>query len=142
MIYTVKGGIAMDEQKECLRQQALRQIRLEQLTQRNVQINRELETLLSSNKNKRNYVLLAGLAGIFLYSLFLILVVSLFYSGDLSQVFTFFSGWTVLFSLGAIALAFPLYKIRKFNKSIQGQIDSYREELRRNNAEITALRNG
>ncbi len=131
----------MESEKERLRQQALRQLRLEQLTERNVELNRELETLLSSNKNKRNYVLLAGLAGIFLYSLFLILVVSLLHSGDLSQMFTFFSGWTVLFALGAIALAFPLYKIRKFNKSIHAQVDTYRKEIAENNQEITALRN-
>ncbi len=131
----------MDEQKEHLRQQALRQLRLEQLTQRNIELNRELETLLSGNKNKRNYVLLAGLAGIFLYSLCLILVVSLLHSGDLSQIFTFFAGWTVLFALGAIALAFPLYKIRKFNRSIRAQENACRKELAENNREIATLRN-
>ena len=131
----------MDEQKEHLRQQALRQLRLEQLTQRNIELNRELETLLSSNKNKRNYVLLAGLAGIFLYSLFLILVVSIFHSGDLSQMFTFFLGWTIVFILAFIGLCVPLHKIRKFNKSIQAQVDAYRKEIAENNREIAALRN-
>ena len=141
MICLVKGGTAMDTQKEHLRQQALRQLRLEQLTERNVELNRDLETLLSSNKNKRNYVLLAGLAGIFLYSLFLILVVSLFHSGDLSQMFTFFSGWTIAFILAFIGLCIPLYKIRKFNKSIQAQVNAYRQEIAKNDQEIAALRN-
>lgn len=131
----------MENQKEHLRQQALRQLRLEQLTERNVELNRDLETLLSSNKNKRNYVLLAGLAGILLYSLFLILVVSLFHSGDLSQMFTFFLGWTIAFILAFAGLCIPLYKIRKFNKSIQAQVDAYRQEIAQNNQEIATLRN-
>jgi len=131
----------MENQKDCLRQQALRQLRLEQLTERNVELNRDLETLLSSNKNKRNYVLLAGLAGILLYSLFLILVVSLFHSGDLSQMFTFFLGWTILFAVAFIWLSFPIHKLRKLDKQIEAQAAVYREELRQNNAEITALRN-
>lgn len=141
MICLVKRGLAMENQKEHLRQQALRQLRLEQLTERNVELNRDLETLLSSNKNKRNYVLLAGLAGILLYSLFLILVVSLFHSGDLSQMFTFFLGWTIAFILAFAGLCIPLYKIRKFNKSIQAQVDAYRQEIAQNNQEIATLRN-
>jgi len=141
MICHMKGGLAMENQKDCLRPQALRQLRLEQLTERNVELNRDLETLLSSNKNKRNYVLLAGLAGILLYSLFLILVVSLFHSGDLSQMFTFFLGWTILFAVAFIWLSFPIHKLRKLDKQIEAQAAVYREELRQNNAEITALRN-
>lgn len=141
MICLVKGGMAVDTQKEHLRQQALRQLRLEKLTERNVELNRELETLLSSNKNKRNYVLFAGLAGIFLYSLCLILVVSLFHSGDLRQMFTFFLGWTIAFVLAFIGLCIPLYKIRKFNKSIQAQVAAYRKEIAENSREIAALRN-
>ncbi len=131
----------MEKDKEQLRQQALRQMRLEQLTSRNAEINRDLETLLSSNKNKRNYVLLAGLAGIFLYSLFIILVVSLFESSSLYRMFTFFLGWTIAFILALIGLCIPLHKIRKFNKSIQAQVDAYREEIAKNMQEITALRN-
>ena len=129
-------------QKQALRQQALRQKQLEELTERNLEINRELTTLLSSNGKKRNYILLAGLAGVFIYFLLIILVISILQTGSLSLVYTYFLGWTICFSLASIGLCIPLFKIRKFNKSIDGQVKAYRAELEKNAQEIRSLQNG
>lgn len=132
---------AKEAQKEKMRQQALRQNRLEELACRNIEITQELKTLHSSNPNRRKYTLMVGLAAVFLYFLVIILVVSLFVSGDLSQMFGFFLGWTILFAVAFIWLSFPIHKLRKLDKQIEAQAAVYREELRQNNAEITALRN-
>lgn len=129
-------------QKQALRQQALRQKQLEELTERNLEINRELTTLLSSNGKKRNYILLAGLAGVFIYFLLIILVISVLQTGSLSLVYTYFLGWTICFSLATIGLCIPLLKIRKFNKSIETQVNAYRAELEKNAQEIRSLQNG
>ena len=128
--------------KEQARQQALRQTRLEQLNNRNLELTQDLETLRSNNPNRRKYTLMVGLATIFLYFLVIILVVSLFVSGDLSQMFGFFLGWTILFAAAFILLFFPIRKLRKLDKELEAQAKIYREELRQNNMEITSLRNG
>ena len=127
--------------KEQARQQALRQIRLEQLNNRNLELTQDLETLRSNNPNRRKYTLMVGLATIFLYFLAIILVVSLFVSGDLSQMFGFFLGWTILFTAALVWLFFPIRKLRKLDKELEAQAKIYTKELRNNIAEITALRN-
>ena len=132
----------MEKDKELLRQQALRQIRLEQLTARNFEIMQELESLRSNNPDRRKYTLMVGLATVFLYFLVTILLVSLFVSGDLSQMFTFFLGWTILFAVSLTWLSFPIHKLRKLDKDIEAKARVYREELSRNSAEISALQNG
>ena len=141
-----KEGAFMAEaeqaKKEQMRQQALRQIRLEELVCRNMELTQELETLRSNNPNRRKYTLMVGLSSIFLYSLVLILAVSLLVSGDLSQMFGFFLGWTILFTAAFISLFFPIRKLRKLDKEMEAQAEIYREELRQNNQEIAALRNG
>ena len=133
----------MDEekqvQKEKLRQQALRQLRLEALICRNMELSQELETLRSNNPNRRKYTLMAGLATIFLYSLVLILAVSLLVSGDLSQMFGFFLGWTILFATALILLCFPIRKLRKLDKELEVKAGILQEERLRNNQEIAVL---
>lgn len=128
-------------QKENMRKHALRQIRLEELMCRNMELTQELETLRSNNPNRRKYTLMVGLATIFLYSLMLILAVSLLISGDLSQMFGFFLGWTILFAAAFVWLCFPIRKLRKLDKELESQANIYREELQKNNQEIAALRN-
>ena len=128
-------------QKENMRRQALRQIRLEELMCRNMELTQELETLRSNNPNRRKYTLMAGLATIFLYSLVLILAVSLLVSGDLSQMFGFFLGWTILFAAAFILLCFPIHRLRKLDKELEAKAAVFREELRQNNRQIAALRN-
>ena len=130
----------MENAKELARQQALRQIRLEELVARNTEINMELETLRSNNPNRRKCTFMVGLASIALYSLVLILAVSLFV-GDISQMFTFFLGWTILFAAAFIWLCFPIRKLRKLDKEIEAKVTGYREELVKNNREILTLRN-
>lgn len=136
----------MDEekqvQKEKIRQQALRQLRLEALICRNMELSQELETLRSNNPNRRKYTLMAGLATIFLYSLALILAVSLLVSGNLSQMFGFFLGWTILFTAAFIWLCFPIRRLRKLDRELEAKAQVFREELRKNNQEIAVLRNG
>lgn len=132
---------AEQAKKEQMRQQALRQIRLEELVCRNMELTQELETLRSNNPNRRKYILMVGLASIFLYSLVLILAVSLLVSGDLSQMFGFFLGWTILFTAALVWLFFPIRKLRKLDKELEAQTKIYTNELRNNIAEITALRN-
>ena len=133
---------AKDLQREKMRQQALRQIRLEELVCRNMEITQELETLRSGNPNRRKYTLMVGLATVFLYFLVVILVVSLFVSGDLSQMFGFFLGWTILFAAAFIWLSFPIRRLRKLDKDMDAKASVYLEELSKNNAEISALQNG
>ncbi len=128
-------------QKQAMRQQALRQKQLEELTERNLEINSELTTLLSSNDKKRTYVLLAGLAGVFIYFLLIILVISILQTGSLSLVYTYFLGWTICFTLATIGLCIPLFKIRKFNKAIKAQVKAYRAEIERNTRIIHKLQN-
>ncbi len=128
--------------RRIMEERAIRQRKLEELTARNYEITMEIDTLRSGNEKKRVYTLLAGLSTVFLYFLFIILVVSLLQSGDLNLMFTYFLGWTIAFSLALVGLCIPLYKIRKFNKSIKTQVDAYQEELAQNEREIAALRNG
>jgi hypothetical protein len=130
-----------ETQKQAMRQQALRQKQLEELTERNLEINSELTTLLSSNEKKRTYVLLAGLAGVFIYFLLIILVISILQTGSLSLVYTYFLGWTICFTLATIGLCIPLFKIRKFNKAIKAQVKAYRAEIERNTRIIHELQN-
>ena len=130
-----------ETQKQAMRQQALRQKQLEELTERNLEINSELTTLLSSNEKKRTYVLLAGLAGVFIYFLLIILVISSLQTGSLSLVYTYFLGWTICFTLATIGLCIPLFKIRKFNKAIKAQVKAYRAEIERNTRIIHELQN-
>ena len=127
--------------KEQVRQQALRQIRLEQLTTRNLEITQELDTLRSNNPNRRKYTLMVGLATIFLYFLVIILVVSLIVTGSLYHMFTFFLGWTILFAVAVVWLSFHIHKLRKLDKDLEAQAKVYTEELRKNMAEISALQN-
>ena len=130
----------LNEKKEALRKQALRQKRLEELVCRNADIAMELETLRSNNPNRRKYTLMVGLATVFLYFLAIILVVSLFVSGSLYEMFTFFLGWTILFAAAFVWLCFHIHKLRKINKATEAQASACREELARNNREIAALR--
>ena len=127
--------------KEKARQQALRQIRLEQLTTRNLELTQELDTLRSNNPNRRKYTLMVGLATIFLYFLVIILVVSLVVTGSLYHMFTFFLGWTILFAAAVVWLSFHIHKLRKLDKDLEAQAKVYTEELRKNMAEISALQN-
>ena len=127
--------------KEKARQQALRQIRLEQLTTRNLELTQELDTLRSNNPNRRKYTFMVGLATVFLYFLVIILVVSLVVTGSLYHMFTFFLGWTVLFAIAVLWLSFHIRKLRKLDKDLEAQAKVYTEELRKNMAEISALQN-
>ena len=127
--------------KEKARQQALRQIRLEQLTTRNLELTQEVDTLRSNNPNRRKYTLMVGLATIFLYFLVIILVVSLVVTGSLYHMFTFFLGWTILFAVAVVWLSFHIHKLRKLDKDLEAQAKVYTEELRKNMAEISALQN-
>ena len=130
----------MDKQTQ--RQQALRQIRMEQLTNRNIEIKRELETLRSNNPNRRKYTMMVGLATIFLYFLVIILAVSLIVTGSLYHMFTFFLGWTVFFALSTAWLLIHIHKLRKLDKSLEEQTNAYLEELHNNHKELASLRNG
>ena len=129
----------MDKQTQ--RQQTLRQLRMEQLTTRNIEIERELESLRSNNPNRRKYTMMVGIATIFLYFLVIILVVSLIVTGSLHHMFTFFLGWTVFFALSAVWLLIHIYKLRKLDKALEEQTKAHLEELRKNHQELASLRN-
>ena len=129
-----------DVEKEKQRLQALRQNRLEELYNKNFELNNDLDTLLSNNPNKRKHIILSAFSGACLYCILLIGVVSLLYAGNLSLMFGRFLGWTVLFALIPVALFFPLRKIRKANKALNAQIAACRKEIEAVNQEITALR--
>lgn len=129
-----------DTEKEQLRLQALRQNRLEELYNKNFELNNDLDTLLSNNPNKRMHIILSAFSGACLYCILLIGVVSLLYSSDLSLMFGKFIGWTILFALIPIVLFFPLRKIRKANKALNAQIAACRKEIEAVNQEIITLR--
>ena len=129
-------------EKEQARQRALRQMRLEQLTSRNLEITQELETLRSNNPNRRKYTLMVGISTIFIYFLVIILAVSLIVGGSLYYMFTFFLGWTILFLFAVIWLSFHIRKLRKLDAALIEQTKDYWEELHKNSAEILSLQQG
>ncbi len=118
----------------------LAQVRIQQLYSRNAQIELDIQTLQSGDEKRRKYVLAAGIAGVAVYSLMLIFIVSIIDGGGLDRVFGFFLSWTVIWTLTVAALAVPVYRLRKHNKQINEEIAACQAEIRRNLEEIVRLR--
>lgn len=127
--------------KAQMQQHALRQLQLEKLTARNLEITRELDSLRSNNPNRRKYTLMVGLATIFAYFLVIILTVSLIVTGSLYHMFTFFLGWTVFFAVALVFLLISVVRLRKLDKQLDRQAKVYLEEMQANHAQIAALQN-